>query len=77
LQNFTAIKTMADAFLPILSVSSSRHLFAAAGEDEKVRIYDMQQDFGGQTRVSSGGLWPVARGYSLYLDVFGPSFQWL
>ena len=50
---------MADAFLPILSVSSSRHLFAAAGEDEKVRIYDMQQDFGGQTRVISGGLWPV------------------
>ena len=47
LQDFTAIKTMADASLPILSVSSSRHLFAAAGaRTSKVRIYNSQQDLG-------------------------------
>ena len=46
LQDFTAIKTMADASQTILSVSSSRHLLAAAGKDKKVRIYDSQQDLG-------------------------------
>lgn len=44
-EDFTAIKTMADASGPIRSVSSSRHLLAAACADAKVRIYDVQQEF--------------------------------